>query len=326
MEKQTLLSIIIPLYNCEKYIIQCLDSIYMQCLDEADFEVIVIDDGSKDNSYAIVSEYAKNHNNIQVVKQENQGVACTRNNALKIASGDYVTFVDADDMFVEGSLKALLNIARENKADIVKGASIKVPQDSVCKDYNDQTKSSYSIKVITGEDAIVKVTKLKEGYSTGYLISRKLITDNNIQFPPQVSFMEDWAFITQAILKSATFVNTDILFYLYRNNAASCVANMSTEKLLLSCRSIDIVANVAHNTEGAVKKKLMDNVCVNINIVLWFTIHYRSIFHRKKEIIKALLQLLQQVDRTYIPESLKLFRLFPSMYIIVRNLLASRKY
>lgn len=179
---------------------------------------------------------------------------------------------------------------------------------------------------MTGEEAIVNVTRMKEGYCWGYLISRKLITDNKLLFPPKVAFMEDWAFITQAILKSRTFVNADVLLYLYRRNSSSCMANVTTEKMWLGCKAIDIVANLAIDTSGDVRKKLSDNVCVNINIVLWFTIHYRSIFNRKKEIIKVLLQLLHLVDRTYIPGSLKVFRLFLSMYIIVRNLLASRKY
>ena len=325
MNNHPILSIIIPLYNCEKYIKQCLDTIFRQEMNESDFEVIVIDDGSKDSGYSLASEYAKRQQNILVIKQENQGVACARNNALEKATGDYVTFVDADDMLVSGSLSTLIKIAVENKADIVKAAYKEVPEDAVCEDFS-SSHDNGSIHVMTGEEAIVNVTRMKEGYCWGYLISRKLITDNNLKFPPKVAFMEDWAFITQAILKSRTFVNADVLLYLYRRNSSSCMANVTTEKMLLGCKAIDIVANLAKDTSGVVKKKLSDNVCVNINIVLWFTIHYRSIFNRKKEIIKALLQLLQQVDRTYIPESLKLFRLFPSMYIIVRNLLASRKY
>lgn len=325
MNNHPILSIIIPLYNCEKYIKQCLDTIFRQEMNESDFEVIVIDDGSKDSGYSLASEYAKRQQNILVIKQENQGVACARNNALEKATGDYVTFVDADDMLVSGSLSTLIKIAVENKADIVKAAHKEVPEDAVCEDFSSSHDNS-SIQIMTGEEAIVNVTRMKEGYCWGYLISRKLITDNRLLFPPKVAFMEDWAFITQAILKSRTFVNADVLLYLYRRNSSSCMANVTTEKMLLGCQAIDIVANLAKDTSGDVKKKLSDNVCVNINIVLWFTIHYRSIFNRKKEIIKALLQLLQQVDRTYIPESLKLFRLFPSMYIIVRNLLASRKY
>ena len=325
MNNHPILSIIIPLYNCEKFIKQCLDTIFRQEMNESDFEVIVIDDGSKDSGYSLASEYAKRHQNVLVVKQENQGVACARNNALEKATGDYITFVDADDMLVFGSLSTLIKIAVENKADIVKAAYKEVPEDAVCEDFSSSHDNS-SIQIMTGEEAIVNVTRMKEGYCWGYLISRKLITDNRLSFPPKVAFMEDWAFITQAILKSRTFVNADVLLYLYRRNSSSCMANVTTEKMLLGCQAIDIVANLAKDTSGDVRKKLSDNVCVNINIVLWFTIHYRSIFNRKKEIIKALLQLLQQVDRTYIPESLKLFRLFPSMYIIVRNLLASRKY
>ncbi|OYP65331.1 glycosyltransferase [Prevotella sp. P2-180] len=325
MNNHPILSIIIPLYNCEKYIKQCLDTIFRQEMNESEFEVIVIDDGSKDNGYSLASEYAKRHQNILVVKQENQGVACARNNALEKATGDYVTFVDADDMLVFGSLGKLIKIAVDNKADIVKAAHKEVPEDAVCEDFSSNHDNG-SIQVMTGEEAIVNVTRMKEGYCWGYLISRKLITDNNLKFPPKVAFMEDWAFITQAILKSRTFVNADVLLYLYRRNSSSCMANVTTEKMLLGCQAIDIVAILTKDTSGDVRKKLSDNVCVNINIVLWFTIHYRSIFNRKKEIIKALLQLLQQVDRTYIPGNLKLFRLCPRMYIIVRNLLASRKY
>ena len=325
MNNHPILSIIIPLYNCEKYIKQCLDTIFRQEMNEADFEVIVIDDGSKDSGYSLAFEYAKRHQNILVMKQENLGVACARNNALEKATGDYVTFVDADDMLVSGSLRTLLKIAVDNKADIVKAAHKEVPEDAVCEDFSSSHDNS-SIQIMTGEEAIVNVTRMKEGYCWGYLISRKLITDNRLSFPPKVAFMEDWAFITQTILKSRTFVNADVLLYLYRRNSSSCMANVTIEKMLLGCQAIDIVANLAKDTSGDVRKKLSDNVCVNINIVLWFTIHYRSIYNRKKEIIKALLQLLQQVDRAYIPRSLKVFRLFPSMYIIVINLLASRKY
>ena len=325
MNNHPILSIIIPLYNCEKYIKQCLDTIFRQEMNESEFEVIVIDDGSKDSGYSLAFEYAKRHQNIIVVKQENQGVACARNNALEKATGDYITFVDADDMLVSGSLGKLIKIAVDNKADIVKAAHKEVPEDAVCEDFSSNHDNS-SIQVMTGEEAIVNVTRMKEGYCWGYLISRKLITGNRLSFPPKVAFMEDWAFITQAILKSRTFVNADVLLYLYRRNSSSCMANVTTEKMLLGCQAIGIVANLAKDTYGDVKKKLSDNVCVNINIVLWFTIHYRSIFNRKKEIIKALLQLMQIVDRTYIPRSLRLFRLCPRMYIIVRNLLASRKY
>ena len=323
MEQETTLSIIIPLYNCEKYIKHCLDSILAQGLNKSDFEIIIVDDGSVDNSYAIASAYATGHDNIIVVRQENQGVACTRNNALKMAKGNYVTFVDADDMLVGGSLAKLLRIAMENKAEMVKAAHIEVPQEALFEGYSCNGSST---ELMSGDDAIVKVTKLKEGYCWGYLISRRLIADHKLFFPPKVSFMEDWAFITQAMLKCNTFINSDVLFYLYRRNTTSCVANMSTEKLLLGCRSIDIVSKASTNTTGAVRQKLTDNVCANVNIVLWFTIHYRRIFHDRKTITKVLVPLLKQVDSQFISRSLKPFILFPNLYIVIRHLLAKRKY
>ncbi len=325
MNNRPILSIIIPLYNCEKYIKQCLDSILAQGLEMTDFEVIIVDDGSKDNSYSIVSEYAKSHDNIRVVKQENQGVACARNNALEKAKGEYITFVDADDMLVAGSLKSLLEIAIDNKADIVKAAHKDVPEDAVYKYYSNSLDNN-SMQVMTGEDAIVNISGLKDGYSWGYLISRQLITENRLTFPPKVTFMEDFSFITQAIMKSKVFVNTDVLFYLYRRNTTSCVANMSTEKLLQACRSIEIVAKSDMHTDEAVMRKLSENVCVNINIILWYAIHYRIIYRDRKEIARALVQLLKLIKPQYIPYSLKPLRLFPCIYIVLRHLMASRKY
>ena len=321
-----LLSIIIPLYNCEKYINQCLDSIILQDLEKNNYEVIIIDDGSTDNSFTIAKAYSDRNDNIRVVKQENQGVACTRNNAIEIASGKYIAFVDADDMIVEGSLLTLVDIAVNNDAEIVKAAHLEVSQDAVYEEYNGRTDSKPSIEVMTGEEAIVKVTKLKEGYCWGYLIPRELIMENNLRFPPKVSFMEDWAFITQALLMCKTFVNTNVLYYLYRRNVTSCVANMSTDKLLLGCQSLDIVVTAAKQADGAVKRKLMDNVCVNINIVLWYTIHYRRIFRNRKDIVKRLLQLIRVVEMRYVPQNLIPFRLFPNLYVLFRHLLASRKY
>ena len=326
LDMKPLLSIIIPLYNCEKYINQCLDSIILQDFEKASYEVIIIDDGSTDNSFTIAKAYSDRNDNIQVVKQENQGVACTRNNAIEIASGKYMAFVDADDMIVEGCLRTLVDIAVNNDAEIVKATHLEVPQNAVYEEYNGRTDSKPSIEVMTGEEAIVKVTKLNEGYCWGYLISRELIIENNLRFPPKVSFMEDWSFITQALLMCKTFVNTNVLYYLYRRNDTSCVANMSTEKLLLGCHSLDLVVTAAKQANGSVKNKLMDNVCVNINIVLWYTIHYRRIFRNRKEIVKRLLYLIRNMEMHYVHKNLIPFRLFPSLYVLFRHLLASRKY
>ena len=119
MEQETTLSIIIPLYNCEKYIKHCLDSILAQGLNKSDFEIIIVDDGSVDNSYAIASAYATGHDNIIVVRQENQGVASARNTALKHVNGDYIAFIDSDDYIEKNYLDRLYREACETKSDVV---------------------------------------------------------------------------------------------------------------------------------------------------------------------------------------------------------------
>ena len=91
-------SIIIPVYNVEKYLVECLESIVNQSFK--DFEVICVNDGSTDNSLEILQKYAENDERFKVLNQENQGQGIARNNALNIANGEYILFVDPDD-FIE---------------------------------------------------------------------------------------------------------------------------------------------------------------------------------------------------------------------------------
>ena len=91
-------SIIVPVYNVEKYLRKCLDSLVNQTLK--DIEIICINDGTKDNSVEIIDEYVKKYSNVLLINQENQGLGMARNNAMKYAKGDYIAFVDSDDWIV----------------------------------------------------------------------------------------------------------------------------------------------------------------------------------------------------------------------------------
>lgn len=95
MNHQHVVSILVPIYNAETYLSQCIESILGQTC--ANLQVILIDDGSIDNSYAICKEYVKLDTRVELYHQENQGVAITRNNLLEKVRGDYVLFIDADD-------------------------------------------------------------------------------------------------------------------------------------------------------------------------------------------------------------------------------------
>lgn len=108
------LSIIIPVYNVEKYLRKCLDSCFSQSCNKDDFEVIAVNDGSPDNCQLILEEYSTKYDNLSVLVQENQGLSMARNNGLDIAKGDYVWFVDSDDSIVEGSLTDIMEALDSN--------------------------------------------------------------------------------------------------------------------------------------------------------------------------------------------------------------------
>ena len=110
-------SIIVPVYNCEKYIGKCIDSILAQTFQ--DFELLLVIDGGVDASLMICKDYASRDNRISVIEQENQGVSAARNNGLDHATGEYVFFVDSDDWVEPDYLEKLINKAEETDCDIV---------------------------------------------------------------------------------------------------------------------------------------------------------------------------------------------------------------
>ena len=112
-----LISIVIPVYNAEKYLAECLDSVCRQTL--TDIEILCVNDGSADSSPVILRQYAEKDKRIRIMDQPNKGVSAARNAALPLAVGRYVWFIDADDMIESDSCRLLFEKAEESGADIV---------------------------------------------------------------------------------------------------------------------------------------------------------------------------------------------------------------
>ena len=112
-------SVVIPVYNVEGYLEECLDSVINQTLE--DIEIICINDGSTDNSLEILEEYAKKDNRIKILNQENQGISATRNNGLKICKGKYICFLDSDDYLELNALMETYDISEKYSLDICSG-------------------------------------------------------------------------------------------------------------------------------------------------------------------------------------------------------------
>ena len=120
VEQMPKVSVIIPVYNAEKYLRQCLDSVVNQTLQE--IEIICVDDGSTDGSLAILREYEAADSRVKVLTQKNQYAGVARNNGMAAATGEYYAFMDADDYYSENALASMYNIAAEHELDVLKAA------------------------------------------------------------------------------------------------------------------------------------------------------------------------------------------------------------
>ena len=133
------LSIIIPVFNVEKYIGPCLESIYRQGLSDNDIEVIVVNDGSTDNSMKVVEDIQFNHHNIQIIHQDHVGPSVCRNEGMEMAKGEYVLFVDSDDLLMDNGLTILLRKALDTSADMVVADFMRLNDDEITSVYDSST-------------------------------------------------------------------------------------------------------------------------------------------------------------------------------------------
>lgn len=163
-----LISVIIPVYNVEKYLKKCLDSIISQTLKE--IEIIVINDGSTDNSGKILDKYAKNDNRLIVIHKDNEGVSEARNEGLKYVHGDFVSFIDSDDWVEPEMYEVMYNAAIEKKVEIVMCGYV--------REFVNHSK----IKIMDIQDgSFMKTDEIQHWFvrrMIGPIFNEKLITEN----------------------------------------------------------------------------------------------------------------------------------------------------
>lgn len=203
---ESLISVIIPIYNVEKYLDRCLKSIISQSYKN--IEIILIDDGSKDASSKICDDYAKSDNRIRVIHKKNEGVAIARNLGIKKATGKYITFIDADDYVEKDYVKILYELCRDHDVSIV--GTI---------DENDEqvviSKSKSMIKIANGKEAIKEmlVTNRFFGWTCWNKMYKTEIV-KNVKFREKVKIAEDVEFLYN-VIKKAKKVNIDTSYKLY---------------------------------------------------------------------------------------------------------------
>ncbi|WP_111682705.1 glycosyltransferase [Winogradskyella tangerina] len=173
------LSIIIPLYNSGKYLPTCLDSLLRQNLAKSQFEIIIVNDGSTDDSLEVANAYAEEHSNFKIVSKVNGGVGSARNMGISKASGDYIYFIDPDDYLADHVLSKLIEVAIKENLDILTFGSKSVDINEMLLN-SDQRESPELSKIYSGIDYIAKYKFQNEIW--WYLIKRSFIEDTQIRF------------------------------------------------------------------------------------------------------------------------------------------------
>lgn len=302
------ISVIIPIYNMEQYLEECLQSILNQTLKE--IEIICINDGSSDGSLNILNKYASKCSNMIIVNQENLGVSKARNNGINIASGEFVAFMDPDDYYPEMDiLEHMYHCAKTNNVYICGG--------SLSSLINDKIKTKYfgwRKKYVFDNDKKMSYQDYQFHYGfTRFIYNLQFLKNNNIYFPRLKSY-EDPPFFVRAMLCANEFYSLKKITYCYREGYK--------DVLLTSDRLIDAIYGVIDILKISVDKKL-DALHINVvksiredNIAISI---YENILKRNVKIENLVYKINKLIDIRKLENNEKYLLLKPSCILSYRE-------
>lgn len=215
-----LISVIVPIYNTEKFLNACLDSLLAQTFQ--DYEAILVDDGSTDGSGRICDSYAEKDCRIHVIHQKNAGVSVARNRALEKVSGEYVFFLDSDDILPENAFEKLVH----TDADLIIGSIWEVDEYGRPNGIS-QCLPNQSLSRVQVLEALFDESQWGyQGYIWNKLYRRSVIVKQNIRFDPVIKYNEDRLFLVEYLLSCSKVIMTSEVVYYYRQQKKSALAQV----------------------------------------------------------------------------------------------------
>lgn len=292
------LSIIVPIYNVEKYLEECLESIYK--IKNIKKEVILINDGSKDKSLDIAKKFKKKYKEETIlIDNENKGLSETRNIGINLAKGNYLWFIDSDDKIIPNLEQVFLKL-KGNKYDVLYMNGyffpnmLKIYENTISKDYN------------LGRDYLVDLIKSKKSINTGVwknLYKTEFIKKNKIYFMKGL-LHEDIPFYFEVFLKAKTVAYIDEKIYLYRiNNFNSITKNISSKNIIDYYRGLDYSLDIYSQMEK------------NNKINSYLLSHYWYYFIKFKMIDKKILNKILKLKYFNLKGYIQIIFLIVYMYI-----------
>lgn len=236
MKNQALVSVIIPVYNVENYLRECIDSVINQTY--RNIEIILVDDGSTDSSGKICEEYLDKDPRVTVIHQKNSGLSAARNAGFDACTGKYVYFIDSDDYIDPGALATLVDIAEKDNSDIVFFDAV-----SFADNYDFEVKQNYlrknKYKTDNGKTVFAEMTKNNDFHSAVplLLMKKEFLSSNVLRFAQGLLY-EDMVFTFQAFMLASAVSQCTEAFYHRRYRKDSIMTSAKSKKHFTSCLEV----------------------------------------------------------------------------------------
>lgn len=302
------LSIIIPVYNTEKYVRRCIDSCMSQTLNDNEYEIVVVNDGSSDKSIELLTKHYGNKANVIIISQENKGLSGARNTGLKNAKGDYIWFVDSDDWIEVNCLKKITHLCKENELDILQFCAANIINETPQRRFYRRNTG----EIVEGKECLKKRFPFCAPFS---IYKRDFLINNNLWFYEGI-YHEDNEF-TPRVYYCAKRVGAidDVLYYVYQNpNSITRTVNpkKSTDCIVVMNSLDDFSKNV-----DEVSKTSFSNIITSVmNVALHDTLCLQK---KDKKIFIALLKKNAHLFRHLKQSSSWVYRIEGFLLTIFRN-------
>ncbi|MFP2994583.1 glycosyltransferase [Spongiivirga sp. MCCC 1A20706] len=287
-----LISIIIPIYNVEKYISKCISSVYDQDLEYDQFEVIIVDDESPDNSLEIAKNIAIDHANINIISQKNKGLGGARNTGILNAEGKYLLFLDSDDYLLPNTLHNITKIAQNDELDILEFGAEGITSNG---DVVYRAEKTTEGKIY---DGVAYYNTLKYMNSAcNKLYKRELLVENKLLFLEQL-YLEDFEFNTRVFLaaKRVMAINNIVAHYLQSPDSITRNTSLAKKEKMLSdlVKIIMITKQLKFDYATDITNKDLDNYFGTrlsfLNVTLFYQLFKNSRPYKKFKQIKEQLE------------------------------------
>lgn len=312
MNQTDKISVIIPVYNGEEYINQCVESVLNQSYHN--IEVLLVDDGSRDKSGKICEEYQRKDIRVKVIHKNNEGVSSARNEGLKRCKGEYVAFVDSDDYVEKDYLECLYQKLRENNADI---AACNFSY--VFKDGRKQEENQLKSKCMLLNDDLNYCQNSFLYYIWGKIFKKEMLKD--LSFDTRLSVAEDSLFVAEVIKKSGKLYYEQEPLYMYRMNPNSVMHEKDIKKLetqLIAWEKISALQNADSTAYWSARMQYLKG-CRRVAAEIWLSENrnFEKIRILKNEVGKYIGTIWKVKDSLIQKITLLLFYCTPHIYFHV---------